>query len=760
MTDQTTITAAGVGKGARPRGLRPRLLILCGHEPTLDPRIDWAARAASQAGWDVRVHGFVIGEAKPKFSDPPEYSTSRGRPTGDPRARAALVRTAVAWRVLPRSLVMFAAGALRLGRLLSAAAQAVVSLARLPGAKAGRSPRTPGRPFETLNRWIDRVTDRLPDRLREGAACYSWYFRNLIIEQADAALRMFPKGAWKPDVIHANDPDSLLCAALLKTRFGARLVYDAHEYGPEAYIYETTPRALFFAYERALMRHVDAAVTVTPQIAAKFNRRYRDQPRFHVVPNACPTPEMLEPLDEPFVRATARGRVRVLFQGGFAENRGVEELIETWRSIDDQAAVLYLRGPESPFRDRLVDRARKTGRLGRSIFFLPSVPESQLVGSALNADVGVISYLSRVENHHGACPNKTAQYMQAGLMLVATELPFVKSVIEAAGAGVTFDDREAGGFERALNAAIHDAEMRKACQENARAYARAVFNYGRYFPILLALYGDREPPGDVAHTRLNEPDRVPVAPDLKAPPLPDRQAFESRFERRTPCADLDTSAGVFNSASLQDREAAQGRGLSAWSSPKTLEFRAAAGEVDALIELAGRHHRGEGVAIDAERALALYRQAADLGSVWARYMVGVMHQEGEGAPKSYADAVRWYRLAADSGHVLSMRNVGILYQVGGFGLTQDVAAAVAAYEQAAEFGDGVSAANGAALLQSHPSIEGAYRRRARLVGVALSAAHPHAEDMLERFVRDLGLSPYLDVNRKGAAHADALTEAG
>lgn len=731
----------------RPRGLKPRLLILCGHEPTLDPRIDWTARAAVEAGWDVRLHGFTIGRVEPKFADPAEYRTTRGRAeSAGGRARAVLDRAFRAgvlprWPLVPLGLAAGLFAALWIFWRLVLAPWIILDWAL---EKAGLS-RYVTLPVERAVRDLkDRLlaaTAGAPRRWREGLRGYRWYFVELVLKQAAAALERFDFGDWKPDVIHANDPDCLFAAALLKARFAARLTYDAHEYGPDAYLLEPRPRALFYAYEGLMLRQVDAAVTVTPQIAAKFQARYRGRPAFAVVPNAAPTARDLRPLDDPFMRAAARGRVRVLFQGGFAPGRGLEELIEAWRSVDSDAAVLFVRGPETAYRDALVARARETGLLGASIFFLPSVPESELVASAANADVGVISYLSRVENHQGACPNKLSQYMQAGLPVVATDLPFVRSVVEAAGCGLVFDDRAPGAFAAALNRAIAEADWRRAAGEAGRAYARTRFNFSAFAPVLFALWDGREPPAFEAFST-----QAPTRDD--APAGAARQDLEAEHAEFDALLALDVSPGVFGEADVRRvraraAEAGLNRGPAA---SEAVEIQRAL----RLSDPASPEH-------DPRAALALFRRLAESGVAEAAHQLGVLLRDGRAGAADPVGAVQEFERAARAGRRGAWRSLADLHRRGGPGLKPDPARAAAAYEQALRQDRDLDAAVAAAALMLDGAFgEGQERRAADLLTEAWEDGHAGAAAELDRLIDRLGLGRFVRGKVRGAGAPSRL----
>lgn len=479
------------------------LLVLCAHEPTIDPRIDWAARAARNAGYKVWIHGWTAGHAKPKAKDPSGCETTRAMPES-PRPRRREVLGEALGLVHPVLLALLAPVA-----AIVALAWAIYRLVLAPWVvldyameKIGLERRTTRRVeavFALLRHWLFHLVNRLSSgsllRHLAGLVGYRWYLLEHAVDNAGALLREIESRGHAPDIIHANDPDTLLGAALVKKRYGSRLVYDAHEFGPDAYLMEPRPRAFFFLYERLMLDHVDAAVTVTPQIAEKFNRLYVESLPFRVVPNATPLPdpEELEPQDDPQMEAAAQGRVRFLFQGGYAVNRGVEQVIDEFCRIDEDKAVLFLRGPENAYRKTLIAHAEKTGRLDRSIFFLPSIGEDRLIASAVNADVGLIPYRSCVENHLGACPNKLSQYMQAGILVIANRLPFVAGVVEAAECGLLYDDTEDGDLAAQMRRAVDDPILGERLGRNGQDYARRIYNYETYFPVLQGLYEDLGP---------------------------------------------------------------------------------------------------------------------------------------------------------------------------------------------------------------------------------------------------------------------------
>jgi TPR repeat protein len=86
------------------------------------------------------------------------------------------------------------------------------------------------------------------------------------------------------------------------------------------------------------------------------------------------------------------------------------------------------------------------------------------------------------------------------------------------------------------------------------------------------------------------------------------------------------------------------------------------------------------------RALALFRQAAEMGDTRAMLELGNMSADGEGGEKNYAEATRWFRMAADRGSSASMLLLGGMYYLGK-GVPQDFTSAAYWFGKAADSGE-------------------------------------------------------------------------
>lgn len=453
-----------------------RLYVLASHEPNRDPRVDWVARFAADR-WQTVVFGMAEPQ-RPEYGSEQRHGYRIERLTRSSTGLAlflwTLARTAAGRQLWPALLAGMVASPLvlipwlarTLGRSI------LVPLARLAVPK-------PWRP--ALRRRF--IPDPLERRLR---AMDTWRSRKVFLVRhfltTSATLHREIHRAPPPGLLYCNDLDTLLGGVVLKARFGCKLVYDAHEFWAHADPLAPWWEVRFFLFlERTLLRRVDAAFTVSHLLADKM-RLALDHP-FMTLPNCAPlddAPASRSAHTDREIETLGEGRVRFLFQGGFAPARGIEELLMIWRHVAPEKAVLFLRGPDNPDRARYVDFARVLGLLDRTVFFLEPILESDLVARAAAADVGVIPYTAATINYRYCCPNKLSQYMQAGLAILANEhLEFLRDALDRYQCGLTYDAHDEARALAAVNRLIDDAALREVCQRRSRSTVGDEYNWQR-----------------------------------------------------------------------------------------------------------------------------------------------------------------------------------------------------------------------------------------------------------------------------------------
>lgn len=299
----------------------------------------------------------------------------------------------------------------------------------------------------------------------ERKTTFDWYL-NYILNISTVLLAQSSAMVGVHAII-ATDLPTLPAALILKALFGVPVIYDAHEYWPEADIdSDEYERQFWINMERRLVAQVDYCQTVSSGLATMMTEQY--QKDFEVVPNCVPMGD-IHSTDTQKNGADIQ-QCRFIFQGNFAPGRGLDLLISVWPDTDEQA-ILLLRGPDSSYKKELIVLAKKTKLLGTRIIFLPPVPENELVNALSEGDVGLIPYTPLGKNYENCCPNKLSQYMAARLPILANNTHFVTMIIEErAKAGVVTDFSQPALIIAAVYEFLRNPERRARMGENGYHY--------------------------------------------------------------------------------------------------------------------------------------------------------------------------------------------------------------------------------------------------------------------------------------------------
>ncbi|KAF9977544.1 hypothetical protein BGZ73_005673 [Actinomortierella ambigua] len=145
--------------------------------------------------------------------------------------------------------------------------------------------------------------------------------------------------------------------------------------------------------------------------------------------------------------------------------------------------------------------------------------------------------------------------------------------------------------------------------------------------------------------------------------------------------------------------------------PKALLARANGGDLEALLQLAVKYEKGNGVEQNDAKAFEWYRRGADMGSIEAQYKVGICYKNGRGTPENQATAVQWLQQAAEGGHAVAQATLGSMYE-DGHGVKQDYDQAAMWYRKSADQGHATAQCNLGMMYQSGRGVQQDYGQAA------------------------------------------------
>lgn len=324
-------------------------------------------------------------------------------------------------------------------------------------------------------------------RLTRLAGWMSGYIRNIrawgswIVEDAGAV------DAW-----HAHDLPGLIAIGP-RVRSGAALVYDSHEIFLEAGTATRLPgpvRRLLAAYERRLVRRVDAMVTVNEAYAGVLEKRLA--PRRMVIVRNCPPRWQPTADGAPRLRASAGladDVPLILYHGSLAADRGIEQSVAALSGPGMEDVHLALLGFGNV--DRLgIDGAPASARVHR----VEAVSPAELLGWVSEADVDVMPLQRSSLNHWLCTPNKLWESLAAGVPVVVSDFPVMRRIVmddPGGPLGAVCDPADPASLAVAVRSLLdRPPSDRAVLRARCRAAAAERWNWETESARLIDLYGD------------------------------------------------------------------------------------------------------------------------------------------------------------------------------------------------------------------------------------------------------------------------------
>ena len=279
------------------------------------------------------------------------------------------------------------------------------------------------------------------------------------------------------DVVHAHDLDTLYAAHEIAKQNGAKLVYDSHELYLELHYLQPKLRVQFAEVQASIFPKIDALVSVSHQIADRLCEQYsRSDLEPTILFNGG-----VRVVDQ---SASLSTPVKLFFQGAFAKDRNLVELVEAMKFLNGKA-TLTLQGWGSD--EQAIQDTIKRLDLADCVEVIPPCPPLEVVDSAANYDVGIINSLPKDENFLVTLPNKLFDYMCAGLAVASTDLPPIKEILERENCGVTYSQM---GVDHTANALIEliDSPSRIQAMKNASLAAAPKYAWPAQAEKLVTLY--------------------------------------------------------------------------------------------------------------------------------------------------------------------------------------------------------------------------------------------------------------------------------
>jgi hypothetical protein len=247
------------------------------------------------------------------------------------------------------------------------------------------------------------------------------------------------------DLIHANDWMALPVAVCATQGKAARILFDAHEYGPAQFNQYFTGRHLKSRYGEYILRvyssRASRVVTVSDGIANLYREKFGWEAT--VVRNA---PAYI-PME---FRPTAPTSVHLVHHGRASRGRYLEDLIHLMSLLDDRYSLTLMLMPTKV--DYLAYLQKLATRLApKRIRFMDPVSPGSLTANLAAYDIGIHLLKAVNLNHLYALPNKLFDFIMAGLGVAVFPLPEMADVVNGYQIGLVASQQSIHSVAQALN---------------------------------------------------------------------------------------------------------------------------------------------------------------------------------------------------------------------------------------------------------------------------------------------------------------------
>ncbi len=254
----------------------------------------------------------------------------------------------------------------------------------------------------------------------------------------------------KEALIHCNDLSALLVGVVCKAfHWKLQLIYNSHEYAIND-VPNQSKLSIQLKYwlEKFLIQFPSEVINVSNSIANEYVRLY-DIPKPHLILNC---PNYIEQAKNNLFRekfGIREEQTIFLYQGGLSHGRGIELLLETFKTLTDDRCVLVCMG-YGPLEELIAQHAARS----KNIFLHPAVAPGILLNYTSSADFGISFIEDLCLSYRFCLPNKIFEYMMAGIPLLTSNLFEMRRLVEAEGLGVVAESNTAEGFRQAIQAAL------------------------------------------------------------------------------------------------------------------------------------------------------------------------------------------------------------------------------------------------------------------------------------------------------------------
>lgn len=304
---------------------------------------------------------------------------------------------------------------------------------------------------------------------------------------ANYNLRLLGYLLWhRADILYSHDLDTLSANFIASRLKRIPLVYDSHEYftGVPELLNRPRVQRIWKRIEKTILPHLKYAVTVNESIARLYEAEY--QKPFTVIRNVPETKHLpaLSPIQLRRELGLPTEKRIILLQGaGINIQRGAEEAVLAMRHMENALLLIIGGGDVLPILKEMVAEHS----LSDKVRFEGKKQPADLLFYSRCADIGLSLDKDTNINYRFSLPNKLFDYIHAGIPVLASDLPEVRSIVEGHGVGLICPGHDPQVLAAYMERLLTEGPERSRWIENTKAAAKEL-NWETERNKLLAIF--------------------------------------------------------------------------------------------------------------------------------------------------------------------------------------------------------------------------------------------------------------------------------
>jgi glycosyltransferase involved in cell wall biosynthesis len=306
--------------------------------------------------------------------------------------------------------------------------------------------------------------------------------RNRIVRMTKTLLECYHKAVKvDADLYHFHDPELIFVGWLLKKK-GKKVIYDVHE------DYFATIKTKFWIPRifRSIIYKI--YVLLDSKIVKKFDGIISAWPRIHehYINNSIYSTLVRNYPDLKINKIIKSNKSnKIAYIGGISEERGIKEIIKALEILPKSLNVmLELCGS---FNSKKLEEEIILSSGWRRVNYHGWVNQKE-ANKIINECIAGLIIFHPIQNHLYSQPNKIFEYMAAGLPVICSNLPMLKSIVDNVHCGILVNPLNTVEICNAIIYVLENKDIAESMGTKGRSAVETLYNWEKEKYNLLSLY--------------------------------------------------------------------------------------------------------------------------------------------------------------------------------------------------------------------------------------------------------------------------------